>query len=453
MGKNINLVQTGLIWAKMTDITISIVDRIKSIYTYPHPLEDDKAFSTFVETEDKIGVPSGDMEKVFSIFPTNTIKDLRIAPKCGSPIKFIGPPLRDYQVSADIEIQKYIKEGGTTWNLAGSPGSGKSFMLAYLLKQMNIKTLVIAHLSMLTDQLYTELNDNLDADIRILNAKQLELGDISVATSQFISKRPELWDKIKHNIGFIVVDESESAASETTLRILQRAHAKYRMFISATFSRSVDNRTEALKDLAGFKRVELKRLDLLKPSIIGVTCPEIFIAPQHKHLYKRFQTAFYNRFVTIDDKIIKIVQSALSKNRQVLIVTDIISMQERYAKALKNVLGIEAGILNGTVKTKDRKLILKQFDDEEIPVLIGAAVLNAGLSIPKISVIIRVSFANSHEKLIQLIGRALRDYEGKQGAWFIDLQFAQGVYKRELLYAQQGYKYMKLSWEDFRRSL
>jgi superfamily II DNA or RNA helicase len=80
-------------------------------------------------------------------------------------------------------------------------------------------------------------------------------------------------------------------------------------------------------------------------------------------------------------------------------------------------------------------------------------VLNAGLSIPKISVIIRVSFANSPEKLTQLIGRALRDYEGKQGAWFIDLQFGQGVYKRMQLYRKIKFKLFTTTWEKFKGQL
>ena len=443
---------TGLLWVSLKDIGNSTIDNLKRAYNYQNPHEPSKSFSTYIELKDRIGIPFGNQIKAHQFINKDSIKDQRVSPKADKPIVFTGPPLRDYQETASTETMQYIKEGGSTWNLAGKPGSGKTFMLAHLLSTMQVKTLVIAHLSMLTDQIFNELNDNLDADIRTLSATQLELGDINIATSQFISKRPELWKKIKHNIGFIVVDESESAASDTTLKILQRAHAKYRMFISATFTRSVDGRTEALIDLAGHKSIVLERKDLLEPTIIGVECPEYFRAPQHKHLFKRAQVDFYKNHLSIDDKVSLITIASLKKNRQVLIVTDLIDLQERY-KSILEANGITVGILNGATKVKDRRQILEDYDKEDIKVLIGAAVLNAGLSIPKISVIIRVSFANSKEKLTQLIGRSLRDYEGKEGAWFIDLQFTQGVYKREQLYRAANFKYFKTTWNKFKESL
>lgn len=444
---------TGLLWLELEDFTNSFIGRLKEQYSYAHPYEENSVFETFMEHHNRIGIPFGNEQKYKNILPKDIqIEDNRISPKFSSPVEFIGPPLRDYQETAENEIQIYLTIDGTVFNLAGKPGSGKSFMLAYLLSKIKVKTLIIAHLTMLTDQLVTELRENLNADIRVLDKDNLELGDINIATSQFISNRPELWQKIKRNIGLIVVDEAESAASLTTLRILQRAHAKYRIFISATYSRSTDNRSEALLDLSGDKIIELERPDLLKPLIIGVECPETFTAPQNKNLFKRFQTAFYRRFLTIDEKILKVVKSSLSKSRQVLVVSDSIEMQERYKTKLED-NGITAGILNSKTKMKDRKQILVDFDKGLLDVLIGASVLNAGLSIPKISVIIRVSFPNSKEKLIQLIGRALRDYEGKQGAYFVDLQFGQGVFKREQIYKLARYKYNKVTWAQFEKGL
>jgi len=449
----LQVVLTGLLWIDLKDLTNNSINSIKEQYTYPHPYEEHSKFETFVEHNGKLGIPSGNIKKYSLVLPKSTqVDDRRIVAKFDNTIEFTGLPPRDYQEDAFKEILEYYSNGGTVLNLAGFPGSGKTFMVSYLLSKLKIKTLIIAHLSMLTDQIHQEFTTNLKADVRVLNKDNLELGDINIATSQFISKRPELWTKIKYNIGMIIIDEAESAASYTTLRILQRAHAKYRIFISATYSRSMDNRSEALLDLSGPKTVILERKDLLKPTVIGVECPEVFLAPQSKTLFKKFQTMFFKRFLSIDDKILKICLASLKKTRQVLVVTDIIEMQERY-KTLLELHGLTVGVLNSKTKTKDRQDILDAYNSGAIDVLCGAAVLNAGLSIPKISVIIRVSFTNSHEKLIQLIGRALRDYEGKQGAWLIDLQFGQGVFKREQLYKLQKYKYFKTSWLNFEKGL
>lgn len=449
----LNAVLTGLLWLDTKQLPKDKLESIKEQYSYVHPYEPTSIFQTFYETKGRLGIPYGNKEKASRILSELIeIVDDRVLPAFSSDSKFIGFDLRDYQEEAFKLIMEYLDAGGTEFNLAGKAGSGKSFMLSYLLSKLGIKTLIIAHLSMLTDQLYEELHANLQADIRILNKDNMELGDINVATSQFISKRPELWKKIKYEIGIIVVDEAESVASETTLRILQRAHAKIRIFISATFSRSMDGRTEALTDMAGKHMVVLERKDLLKPTVIGVDCPEVFNAPQNPRFFKRAQTSFFKHALTIDLKVLMIASASLKKGRQLLVVTDIIEMQERYAHLL-NSRGVTTGILNGTTKVKVRKEILAKYNTGEIQVLIGAAVLNAGISVPKISVIVRVSFTNSHEKLEQLIGRSLRDYAGKQGAWFIDLQFTQGVWKREQLYRKAGFKYRKVTWQQFERGL
>jgi superfamily II DNA or RNA helicase len=445
------IVQTGLYWLK--DLSEEQIVAIKNAYSYPDPKEPTKVFYTFIEHNGKLGIPWGDRQKAIRVLGgAHNITDKRINTPFNNPCEFVGHALRDYQEEAFKEVESYFASGGSVFNLSGAPGSGKSFMLSYLLSKLKVRVLIIAHLSMLTNQLFQEASSALNADIRILDASNTELGDINIATSQFISRRPEIWKEIKKSIGLLVVDESESAASETTLRILQRSYAKYRIFISATFSRSVDERTEALTDLAGHKVISLERKDLLKPTVLGIECPEVFTAPQNPNFYKRAQTAFYRQYVSIDQKVLKIVIGSLKKGRQVLLVTDLIEQQEKYA-AMLNAEGITTGILNGSTKASARKRILEEFDNENIKVLIGAAVLNAGISVPKIQVILRVSFPNSPEKLTQLIGRALRDFPGKQGAWFIDLQFRQGVFKREQLYRQAGFKYIKMPWAKFEQSL
>lgn len=329
-------------------------------------------------------------------------------------------------------------------------------MLANIIAKLNTKVLIIAHLSVLIQQLSDELEEVLGEKPVVLNAKNKVLGDINIATSQFISQNPDVWYQIKNDIGLLVVDEAESLASKTTMRIFQRAYAKYHIFISATFSRSTDNRTGALIDFAGTKQIALINPKLLKPQVICVYCPEVFSAPINKSMYQKAKAKFFTR-ETLDTKIIEIVEASLKRGRQVLIACDVIPMQERLAEKLNN-LGIPSDTFNGSTKAKDRTRILEEYNTGTIKVLLGLQVLNAGLSVPKISTIIRVSTPSSSEKLEQLIGRARRDYEGKDGCFIIDL-FMKGfgntsrmsLYKKKQ--RQEGWKLAQTTWEDFQKRL
>ncbi len=112
------------------------------------------------------------------------------------------------------------------------------------------------------------------------------------------------------------------------------------------------------------------------------------------------------------------------------------------------------GILNGQTKKKDRDEILREFNAGELRGIIGAAVLTAGLSIPRVSTIIRVSFPSAPEKNVQLVGRALRDFEGKDGAWMFDMVFdGQNPSKRITAYRANGYKITKHSWNKLKELL
>ena len=243
------------------------------------------------------------------------------------------------------------------------------------------------------------------------------------------------------------------------MRILQRAHAKYRIAVTATFTRSVDGRTPALTDMIGHKVITLENDKLLKPTIISVRCEEVFDPPMSKNRYKKALSRFFTQNRTIDEKVLWITKSSVSKNRQVLIAVDLGEAQRAYAEQLTN-LGISCAILNGNTKKSDREQILDNYNKGQIKVLIGFGVLNAGLSIPKISVIIRVSTPANPEKLEQLIGRGRRDFPGKEGMWLIDLVFggfSRANSKRYSLYQSKkhsdGWSVYSTTWNNFKAKL
>jgi len=442
----INAVVTGLCWIMKADLSTLKLIELRESYSYIHPF-DDTSFETYIELDDRIGLPYGNQTKLKTLLPNLIIDDQRIAPKMNHTVNLTGLILMGYQEDALIEILEYFSSGGTTFNLAGKPGSGKSVLIAAILAEMGIKTLIIAHLSMLTTQLAGELSQFTDANASVLNAKNMELKDVNIATSQFISKRPELWKKLKHEIGCIIIDESETVGSLTTMRILQRAHAKYRIFVSATFTRSVDRRTQALKDVAGHKVVTLNRPDLIIPTIMMVRCEEWYPAFSGKNRFVKDKHSFFLQ-ESIMDKVLLIARKSLNKDRYILIATDIVTMQERIQKELG------FGVLNGKTKKKDRDKILQDFNSGVLKGITGAAVLNAGLSIPRVSTIIRVSFTGSPEKNIQLVGRSLREFDGKEGSWFFDFVFVgQNPNKRIRAYKENGYTVTHHSWEKLKEKL
>lgn len=436
----------GMLWFRLSDLSDEQVLLIRDRYSYPHPHDQFSIFETYLIKGTNIGVPSGDLQKLHDIIGDYSVESKQVATPVDNPIT-ATTVLHDYQLKATAEISAYFACGGTAFNLAGRPGSGKTFTLAHVLAELGVKTLILAHLSMLTDQIAAELSANTNAKISVLSASNKELSDINIATSQFISQNPDLWKEIKHKIGCIVVDEAESLGSITTMRIVQRAHAKYRIFISATFARPVDARTKALRDFAGYETIVLDNPNLMRPTILMVQCSEQYPKFLSKSRFVRDKQKFF-RQESILLKAELLAKASIAKGRQVLIATDIIEMQNELAQRLN------AEILNSETKKKDRDAILQRFDEGTTQVLCAAAVVNAGLSIPKITTIIRISFPSSSTKSVQLVGRALRMFDGKEGAWLFDLVFAgQNPTKRIDAYRKEGWTPKVITWDNLQKGL
>lgn len=118
--------KTGLLWMLKANLTPEILEKLKVSHRYLNP-KDETVFETFIELNDKIGVPYGDINKVTSILEQPLdIKDCTISPKFAKK-KVSKLELRDYQETVMTDIEEFIYKGaGTSFNLSGEPGSQES---------------------------------------------------------------------------------------------------------------------------------------------------------------------------------------------------------------------------------------------------------------------------------------------------------------------------------------
>jgi len=94
-----NVFHTGLLWFKVPPP--KELEAIQKAYTYVHPMDPEVTFWTYVRTQGRIGIPSGNFEKALRFLPKPAdIEDMRISPAFSSEARIIGDPLRDYQEQA-----------------------------------------------------------------------------------------------------------------------------------------------------------------------------------------------------------------------------------------------------------------------------------------------------------------------------------------------------------------
>lgn len=118
----------------------------------------------------------------------------------------------------------------------------------------------------------------------------------------------------------------------------------------------------------------------------------------------------------VDDMLIE-AKKVIAKNQRVLITTLTKKLAEELTKFYANA-GMKIKYLHSDIDTLERMEILKELREGEIDILVGINLLREGLDLPEVSLVgimdaDKEGFLRSSRALIQTIGRAARNSEGR----------------------------------------
>ena len=117
------------------------------------------------------------------------------------------------------------------------------------------------------------------------------------------------------------------------------------------------------------------------------------------------------------DDLIGEIQATIAKDERVLVTTLTKKMSEDLTDYLKDI-GIKVRYLHSDIKTIERMQILRSLRLGEFDVLVGINLLREGLDLPEVSLVAildadKEGFLRNERSLIQTIGRAARNSEGR----------------------------------------
>ncbi len=117
------------------------------------------------------------------------------------------------------------------------------------------------------------------------------------------------------------------------------------------------------------------------------------------------------------DDLVHEIKERIERNERVMVVTLTIKMSEDLTAYLKGI-GIKTVYLHSECKTLERSQIIYELRKGKYDVLVGINLLREGLDIPEVSLITildadKEGFLRSERSLIQVVGRAARNANGK----------------------------------------
>jgi superfamily II DNA or RNA helicase len=354
-------------------------------------------------------------------------QDLRECPGTNQILRWNNKPFEPRYYQHDM-INLGLAAGRGV--MVSAVGTGKSLIMAYLIKNIAVNSLVIVPSRGLSGQLYNDFCSWFGSgNVELLDAAKIRkmkspkaISIVTVQSLGSLKKSGEFKDFVK-KIDAIYCDELHHAGAATYTKLLEDMdHIYYRYGFTGTFLRN-DNKT---LDMWSF----LSNVLYEYPAWQAIQ--EGFLTPMEAHIYslpgkanKKYQTEYDNNYCAnkiMLDKIMDIVTS-VPEGSQILIL---VSKKDKGGLVIHEYLkqfGISNAYISGDNKREEINNTISAFNDKQIKVLIGSSVIGEGIDVRSTDHLIMCQGGKSEITMVQAIGRAIRLFDGKLMAFIHDFRF------------------------------
>jgi superfamily II DNA or RNA helicase len=332
-------------------------------------------------------------------------------------LKWTGLELRDYQKKAVIDIQN--SEGGT---ICLPTGSGKTLAMLRIAYEYDLPFIVIVHTKELLYQWERTVKDYFDG---------YTPGLVGDGNSHFDSKITIAMLQTVHQLitkgegerlsqyPVLFFDEVHRVAADTAYEVAMHINSPARIGSSATPQR-IDGKEKKLWAAVGEIKSRITADELIKQGILAK--PKfIFLTPPAVHIGRgtKWHDAYLQGIVLNEgrnDLIIKVTKELAAQELTVYVHVERIDHGEMLHGRLPGSV-----FLSGSDNSTRRQLVLKDFEDGKIKILIST-LLREGVSINSMNCFVAAGGMKSPIGVIQRIGRALRIAPGKTEAVIVDFR-------------------------------
>jgi superfamily II DNA or RNA helicase len=375
-------------------------------------------------SKDLVSIPSGRMDLVPDDYE---IIDKKLSVPVDMP---------EFKFELRPSQQKIYDKVNDSTIINAPPSWGKTFTALAIVKKLGQKTLVVTHTLALRNQWAEEIEKTMGFTPGIIGSGKLETHTpIVVGNVQTLNKKiPEIRDLF----GTVVLDEMHHVSSPTFSKIVDKLPAKYKIGLSGTLKRK-DGKHVVFNDYFGY--------DVHVPPKENCMVPDIHIIESDIRFPDGARTPWAKRVNTIaydpnyQHLIAQLASVYAAKGHKVLVVSDRVALLKNCAE----LTGKRAICVTGEMNHELRGPELNKIKDDEADILYGTqSIFSEGISLNELSVLILGTPINNEPLLIQLIGRVVREKEGKLTPVIVDIKLkgktaSNQARSRMAVYLQEGY--------------
>ena len=314
---------------------------------------------------------------------------------------------------------------------------GKTFTGLAIAGKLGQKTLVIVHTVPLRNQWAKEVEKVYGFTPGIIGSGKFDLNaPIVIGNTQSLYRNIE---KIRKEFGTIILDEMHHVSSPTFSKVIDTNYARYKIGLSGTIERK-DGKHVVFRDYFGSK--------IFKPPKENFMTPKIQIVKSEIRFMDGARIPWANRVTNLANNeeyrhtVALLAATYAARGHKVLVVSD----RVHFLRSCAELVGDNAICVTGEVPHEQRETLLNEINYGNKNILFGTqAIFSEGISVNSLSVLILGTPINNEPLLTQLIGRVIREQEGKQTPVVIDIHL-KGNTARKQASNRMGY-YMKQGWK------
>ena len=313
---------------------------------------------------------------------------------------------------------------------------GKTFTGLAIAKKLGQKTLVVTHTTNLRNQWEKEVQKCFGIQAGRIGSGQLNLdAPICVGNIQTLYRR---MDDIKQLFGTVILDEMHHVSSPTFTRIIDEMPARYKIGLTGTLERK-DGRHVVFRDYFGHNVMKPPKENYLIPKVHIIKSEIRFLDGAYTPWAERINHLAYNEEYV--HSVSMIAAKYAAQGHKVLVVSDRVA----FLKACARLCGDKAVSITGDMEFADREKTMEQIKGDKNILFGTQSIFSEGISLNDLSCLVLGTPVNNEPLLTQLIGRVIRDKEGKKQPIVVDIHLKGKTAARQAN-ARLGY-YMKQDYE------
>lgn len=338
--------------------------------------------------------------------------------------------LREHQEEALRNLCQMRNEHQTIALVQGATGSGKSAIGVLDAKSLGKRTLFLAHTNELVEQAYSNFRKLWpEVSVGMMVGKYHETDQFVICASiQSIVNKLELFRP--DDFGYLIIDECHHATADIYKRVFSYFRPDFTLGLTATPERADG------EDLLAIFKTMAHKLGIKEAVEEGILSPvrciriKTNISLQDVRINGfRYNTLDLESKVSIPSRNQLIIDTWLEyvKNKPTVVFCTSVTHADDVASAFQ-LKGVSAKSISGSTNTKERKRILREYEDGLISVLCACDLLNEGWDSPHTQVLFMARPTMSKTIYLQQLGRGMRTHPEKDFLMVFDFVDNAGLF-------------------------